>query len=215
MPDLQWAGTTYPLDTSGFLADPARWDSGFAEGMARRLGMGDGLTVLQWRAVLFVHKAFATRWEIPRLHETCHACRISLARLRALFPQGYQRGVCRLAGVPYEAIANSHFALTYETRPTRAEGPPTTASGFLVDPRSWSHDFAREAARQGGTDALTDAHWQVVEYLRTTYDATGQLPCVIRPCRSARLGLDAWEALFPDGLRRGAARVAGLPVIAR
>jgi len=109
------SGTAYALDRRGFLADPSTWDLDFAAAMARRLEMPGELTLLHLKVLLFVHRFLVNRGRIPRLFETCRGCDLTLARLRELFPLGYQRGVCRLAGIPYHVIDTDHHALTYET----------------------------------------------------------------------------------------------------
>jgi len=109
------AGKSYPLDRRGFLADPGKWDLQFATAMARRLGQQGELTLVQLKVVLFVRRHFIRQGEVARVYPACRACGLSLGRLRALFPWGYQRGVCRLAGISYDVIDSSHHALTYET----------------------------------------------------------------------------------------------------
>jgi len=109
------AGKAYPLDRRGFLADPGQWDLQFTTAMARRLGQRGELTLLQLKVVLFVRRHFIRRGAVARVYSTCRACGMSLGQLRALFPWGYQRGVCRLAGISYEVIDSCHHALTFET----------------------------------------------------------------------------------------------------
>ncbi len=83
--------------------------------MAHRLGQRGELTLLQLKVVLFVRRHFVSHGEVARVYSTCRACGVSRPQLRALFPWGYQRGVCRLAGISYQVIDSSHHALTYET----------------------------------------------------------------------------------------------------
>jgi len=158
MADLFWQGVTYPLDEHGFLSDPGRWDMAFVEGTARCLELPEGLTLLHWRPILFVRKHFVMQFDVARIYETCRHSRLSLKRLRQLFPPGYQRGVCRLAGIPYKVIENCHYALTYETSPARRRGLSATPPGFLVNPGDWDHGFAREAAKNSGIETLTPKH---------------------------------------------------------
>lgn len=115
MDALVGADRSYPLDRRGFLADPGCWDLQFAAAMARTLDQPGDLTLLQLKVVLHVRRHFVRTGEVARVYETCRACGLSLGRLRSLFPWGYQRGVCRLAGIPYEVIDSRHHALTYET----------------------------------------------------------------------------------------------------
>jgi len=115
MDGLVSSGRTYPLDRRGFLSDAGAWDLEFCTAMAPRLGLPPRLTLLQLKVVLFVRRRYVQRGEIARVHETCRGCGLTLAGLRSLFPCGYQRGVCRLAGIPYRVIDSCHNALTYET----------------------------------------------------------------------------------------------------
>ena len=52
------------------------------------------------------------------------------------------------------------------------------AEGFLVDPSTWTEELAAELARESGIPELTPRHWQVVNYMRTTYLETGQAPSI-------------------------------------
>lgn len=137
MESLVAGGRSYPIDRRGFLADPGLWDLQFAAAVAERLGQLGELTLVQLKVVLFVRRHFVRTGEVARVYATCRACGLSLGRLRELFPWGYQRGVCRLAGIPYEVIDSSHHALTYETivrRDVDHDDPPT---GSL--PRAGGH----------------------------------------------------------------------------
>ena len=125
------SGRSYPLDRRGFLADPGVWDLQFAAAMARRLGMAGELTLLQVKMVLFVRRWFVQNGEVARVFQACRGCGLSRMRLRALFPWGYQRGVCRLAGIPYHVIDSSHHALTYETVARQGSGDDDLRSGTL------------------------------------------------------------------------------------
>jgi sulfur relay (sulfurtransferase) DsrC/TusE family protein len=115
MDALTVADRSYPLDRRGFLSDPGCWDLQFAAAVARELGQPGELTLLQLKVVLFVRRHFVRTGEVARVFETGRACGLSLGGLRRLFPWGYQRGVCRLAGISYDAIDSGHHALTFET----------------------------------------------------------------------------------------------------
>ena len=134
MDAMEVSGRSYPLDRRGFLSDPGVWDLQFAAAMARRLGVSGELTLLQLKVVLFVRHRFVERGEVARVHETCSSCGLSLAGMRALFPWGYQRGVCRLAGIPYQVIDTGHHALTYETVARRVPCPSDPPSGGQPTP---------------------------------------------------------------------------------
>jgi tRNA 2-thiouridine synthesizing protein E len=132
---------TYALDPRGFLADPSSWDMEFCEAMATSLGARGQLTLLQLKVVLFVRRWYVQRGAIPRVYETCRGCGLSLSELRSLFPCGYQRGVCRLAGIPYRMIDSYHNALTYETVARRRR--PDSTSGTDQMPAGGRRDGDR------------------------------------------------------------------------
>jgi tRNA 2-thiouridine synthesizing protein E len=135
---LRGRSRSYTLDRRGFLADSSDWDPEFCSAMASRIGMLRELTLLQMKVVLFVRRWYVQHGEIARLHETCRGCGLSLAGLRALFPCGYQRGVCRLAGIPYRVIDSGHHALTYETIARRVGPDPHRSPSGL--PRASGDD---------------------------------------------------------------------------
>ena len=55
--------------------------------------------------------------------------------------------------------------------PDTLEGTPVEldAEGFFRKPEQWTPDMADEIATENGIPELTDRHWQVVDYMRTTY----------------------------------------------
>jgi len=203
---------TYAVDEGGYLVDSGAWDEGFAEGAALALGIRGGLTEGQWEVIRYVRRYHELTGRCPVIYETCKACRLRLSGLRALFPRGYQRGACKLAGVTYRE----------STHPTYAEpatpGPAATdrtyridVRGFLVDPAEWDEDFALHRAEdlkmRGG---LSERHREILRYMRRRQAETGEVPTVFDTCEAHGLELDALEALFPDGYHRGAVRLAGL-----
>lgn len=48
----------------------------------------------------------------------------------------------------------------------------TDSEGYLLNLDDWSEDFVRALAKQEGLE-LTDAHWQVIHYLRDYYQQHG------------------------------------------
>ena len=49
---------TYKVDSQGFLMDPAEWDEDFAEGMAPKVGIPNGLTEEHWKVIRFIRNTF-------------------------------------------------------------------------------------------------------------------------------------------------------------
>ena len=97
------------------------------------------------------------------------------------------------------------------------EALETDPEGYLVHIEDWSPDVAEAMARADGCE-LTDAHWQVIDFLRGYYAEYGFAPAVRILTRAVarRLGPDKGNSrylyrLFPDGPARQACRYAGLP----
>jgi len=90
----------------------------------------------------------------------------------------------------------------------------TDADGYLLEPSMDDDVVAMIAAAEG--IELTDAHWEVVRYLRDEYQANGHTPNfrnmlkgfqAIRPEADSKYLYD----LFPIGPAKQGAKVAGLP----
>ena len=90
----------------------------------------------------------------------------------------------------------------------------TDDQGYLLEP-DYSDDVVRVIAAAEGIE-LTDAHWQVVNYLREEYKENGHTPNfrnmlkgmgnIIPGCESKTL-----YDLFPIGPAKQGCKVAGLP----
>jgi len=97
------------------------------------------------------------------------------------------------------------------------EALETDPEGYLVHIEDWSRDVAEAMALADGCE-LTDAHWQVIDFLRGYYAEYGFAPAVriLTRAIARRLGPDKGNSrylyrLFPDGPARQACRYAGLP----
>jgi tRNA 2-thiouridine synthesizing protein E len=83
--------------------------------------------------------------------------------------------------------------------------------GFLQRSEDWDDAFAEGIApRLRIESGLTEAHWKVIRFIRSAFDATGSCPLVYQTCRANSLGLRDLKALFPTGYLRGACKAAGL-----
>ena len=86
--------------------------------------------------------------------------------------------------------------------------------GFLLEPDYGADVPAVIAAAEGIT--LTDAHWEVINYLREEYQEHGHTPNfrnLVKGMEQIRDGVDSKYLynLFPMGPAKQAAKVAGLP----
>jgi tRNA 2-thiouridine synthesizing protein E len=53
------------------------------------------------QVIHYLRDYFAVNRMIPAVFEACTANDLSLEELRELFPTGYRRGACRMAGLPF------------------------------------------------------------------------------------------------------------------
>ena len=83
--------------------------------------------------------------------------------------------------------------------------------GFLAEPAAWSREMAAEIAAQNGIDELTDRHWTVVDYMRTTYLRTGSAPSIRTLGKASGVPIKELYQLFPKGPAKLAAKIAGIP----
>ena len=206
----------YGVDEKGFLVDFNSWDEGFAEGMSTELKILDGLTSDHWEVIRFIRETFEDAGKCPLVYETCRMKGLRLRDLRRLFPTGYLRGACKLAGITYkegylgqaylpsaaEDLNTISFDKTYET----------DVRGFLVYPDEWDEYYAGFRAYDmkipGGK--LTEKHWTIIRFLREKWEQANAIPTVYETCNATGIQLEELEELFPDGYHRGAVKIAGL-----
>jgi TusE/DsrC/DsvC family sulfur relay protein len=209
-------GKAYELDADGFLLNPKKWDPDLAEGLALDHGIQSGLTREHYDVIHFIRRELDSTGKCPNLFETCRANNLRRNELKRLFPTGYMRGACKLAGVSYKeaylgADYMEHSAKDLHAVATRQEYR-VDVRGFLVDPDEWDEHYAAHRAADmkmpGGK--LTLLHWRIIRYLRATYYKTGKIPTVTETCEANDLDIDEFEQLFPDGYHRGAVKIAGL-----
>lgn len=212
MNSVAFRGTTYELDDYGFLDPPEQWDEGFADGMAKMVGIKSGLTSRHWEFVRYLRYKFLDEGTVPVLVMACSDNHMRLSELRSLFPTGYHRGACKIAGINYKFMYETNYWLTYETAPPAKQRYELDSLGFLKNALQWDEDFVELAMSQRDPPmAPTERHFQVLHYLRDYYAVNRVLPAVHETCVANDLSLDNLRELFPAGYRRGACRIAGLP----
>jgi TusE/DsrC/DsvC family sulfur relay protein len=83
--------------------------------------------------------------------------------------------------------------------------------GFFWEPDDWSEAAAEELARESGMERLDEVHWRVLRFMRAYYGTHGRSPMNRDLRAGTELTLMELERLFPDGIKMGARRLAGLP----
>ncbi len=102
--------------------------------------------------------------------------------------------------------------------PDHADLPwETDADGYLCHLQDWSPQVAQQLAMQDNI-TLTDAHWEIIHFLRDYYAQYQIAPAMRTLTRKVgeTLGRDKASShhlysLFPDGPAKQASRYAGLP----
>ena len=241
MQTLDTKNKIYLLDDDGFLVNPAEWDENFAEGMAQRLGITNGLTSSHWDVLRFIRATYLETGSCPIVYKTCRANKLSVQDLQRLFPFGYQRGACKLAGLSFmiavleraeldfrrEASKLAGFAgvsTPFYPKPETPIGPipidkrvyRVDVQGFLIDPNEWDEDFAIFKARElQMVGPLGEKHWQIIRYIRSEFEKKDEIPTVYATCEAVGIGMDELEKLFPSGYHRGAVKITGLNLAAK
>jgi tRNA 2-thiouridine synthesizing protein E len=218
MGTFTYKGKSYDVDSMDFLLDCGQWDENFVEGMAQKLNMPQKLTIEQWDVIRSIREAFDETGRCPIVYETCRMNGLRLTELKRLFPAGYLRGACKLAGITYKEgyLGQSYMPQTADDLNVISvkKTYQVDARGFLVNPNDWDEYYAVYRAFDmkipGGK--LSEKHWQIVRFLRERYEKTGEVPTVFDTCEANDVGLDELEELFPDGYHRGVVKIAGLRV---
>lgn len=212
---LTYKSKKYPIDAQGFLLDPSKWDEDFAIATAPSVKIPGGLTENHWKVIHFIRNSFATMNTCPLVYVACRENNLGLGDLQQLFPTGYLRGACKLAGITYrEAYVQNlwlkenyeRFVADYNSKTYRID-----ARGFLLNPRDWDEMFAVNRAQEMKVP-LTKRHWEIITYLRKKFARDKTVPTVYETCRDNDIDIEELERLFPDGYHRGAVKIAGLRV---
>ena len=128
----------YHVDAGEYLQDPGEWDENYARGMAPKVGIISGLSDDHWRIINFIRETFQKTARCPLVYETCRSNRLHLQELKKLFPAGYLRGACKLAGVTYkegylDQSGTQQFAEQITSTP-QEESYEIDIRGFLINP---------------------------------------------------------------------------------
>jgi tRNA 2-thiouridine synthesizing protein E len=210
--------TSFDVDESGFLIDTTQWNRHFAEQKAVEAGIAQGLTKEHWDVMNYIRNMYRIAGRCPLVYETCRHCGLRRQDLKRLFPSGYLRGACKLAGLTYREgyLSQSYLPKTAEdlNHISFQKTYKVDVRGFLIDPDEWDEYFAAFRAHDmkipGGR--LSDDHWRIIKYVRQQHAQTGEVPTVYRTCEDNQIELDQLEQLFPDGYHRGLVKIAGLRV---
>ncbi|UCD17836.1 MAG: TusE/DsrC/DsvC family sulfur relay protein [Candidatus Zixiibacteriota bacterium] len=210
-------GKAYEVDDEGFLLDFDQWDKEFARVLALQIGITNDLTQKHWEVINYISNAYKEDGKCPLVYQTCRHTKLHLHALQKLFPTGYLRGACKLAGITYrEGFVRGGWMKARVKGAARVTPEKTygvDVRGFLVNPDDWDEQFAvHKAYELKISEQLSGRHWQIINYLRDCFKKNGTVPTVYETCDANHLDLEELERLFPDGYHRGAVKIAGLRV---
>jgi TusE/DsrC/DsvC family sulfur relay protein len=82
--------------------------------------------------------------------------------------------------------------------------------GFMTNTDQWNEEIAKELASNIGIE-MTDAHWQVVKFLREDYKEQGETPMLRRVSNVGGVPTKELFQLFPKKPAKKMAYIAGVP----
>jgi tRNA 2-thiouridine synthesizing protein E len=214
MPHFTYNGKDYETDPLGFLKNPFDWDENYAEGIAKEVCKTEKLTEKHWQIIYYLRNVFKEYNSCPSVFVTCNENNITLDDFRKLFPSGYQRGACRVAGYNYRLgyfntwLEESQSVINLKIEDTVYQ---VDIQGFLQDWKKWTKEFAQFMAIKGSSHhTLTSKHWELIEYIRVKYQLSGEIPTIYQTCEENSIKLSELEELFPEGYHRGLIKLAGI-----
>ena len=93
----------------------------------------------------------------------------------------------------------------------------TDKDGYLLNSQQWNKDVARSIAQLESIE-LTDAHWEVIYFVRDFYQEYNTSPAIrmLVKAMAEKLGAHKGNSrylqrLFPEGPAKQATKLAGLP----
>lgn len=81
--------------------------------------------------------------------------------------------------------------------------------GFIHNADLWNKALAEQLAANAGIDELSNAHWEIIDFLRDRYIRLGAIPPMARVCREFGHKRDAVRRLFGGCLQLW--QISGLP----
>ena len=81
--------------------------------------------------------------------------------------------------------------------------------GFMVNASDWTKEIG-EAIAEALEVELTDRHWQVIDFARADFEASGEPPTLRRITKQTGVDMKENYQLFPEGPAKLAANIAGL-----
>ena len=94
---------TQGMDEEGFLLQPETWTKKVARTLAQEQ-VPDGLTRDHWKVIDCVRQYYLESGTTPPARLVVRRTGFSLQCIHELFPNGYAKGVCKVAGIPRNTV---------------------------------------------------------------------------------------------------------------
>ncbi|MFC2036158.1 TusE/DsrC/DsvC family sulfur relay protein [Chloroflexota bacterium] len=103
------------MDEDGFLLQPETWTKKVAQSLTR----GEILKTLtpdHWKVIDCVRQYYLESGTIPPVRLIVRSTGFSLACIHELFPNGYLKGICRVAGIPRNTVRTAPVLPVYHNQ---------------------------------------------------------------------------------------------------
>lgn len=97
------------------------------------------------------------------------------------------------------------------TRVIAGKSVQVNDEGFMTNPAEWDKTIAMAIAQEEGVAELTPAHWQVIDFCRSSAPKlNGKSPTLRQITNGTAVSTKELFALFPKGPAKKVAKIAGL-----
>ena len=97
MPTFSFHNKTYEVDSEGFLLNYKQWDEDFAEGVAPKVQLTQGLLKEHWKIIYSIRCMYEDMGKCPLIYQVCRKNGLHYKDCKRLFPTGYLRGAWHLS----------------------------------------------------------------------------------------------------------------------
>ena len=98
--------TSPEVDEEGFMIDGEKWTKDIAEILAAA-EVPEGLTPDHWVLIDYMREYYIDHGSVPPVRMLARRTGFTLRHIKALYPSGLTKGVCKIAGIPRIVIRPS------------------------------------------------------------------------------------------------------------
>jgi len=100
------------IDNEGFLLQAEIWDKNIARSLAQG-EVHDTLTPDHWKVIDCVREHYLKSGIVPSIRRVVRSTGFSIACIHELFPNGYIKGICKIAGIPRNKVSGASMSRTH------------------------------------------------------------------------------------------------------